>query len=213
MKGYLKKKIKKFLTLSKQFQKIIKNPTPIFSKSSQGICLHLGSGEINLQGWINIDAQEGQHIHITEKDFKLNCFADNSISQIYLCHVLEHFTENEVDALMTTFKKKLIDGGILRVSVPDFDSIINIYNSGNKKIEKIHPILFGGQNNPYNFHKSAFNKAKLINIFRRFEFDNIIEWNTKNIFGSSIGDYSDQFVKLKNKKIPISLNLCGEIQK
>ena len=213
MKRYLKKRIKNIIMLSKQLKKIINHPAPIFPKNSKGICLHLGSGEINLQGWINIDAREDPHIHITEKDFKLNYFADNSISQIYLCHVLEHFTENEINSLMSTFKQKLVTGGILRVSVPNFDSILNIYKIGNQKIEKIHPILFGGQDNPYNFHKSAFNKSKLIKIFKDFEFENIIEWNTRNIFGSSIGDYSDQFVKVKNKKIPISLNICGEILK
>ncbi len=211
MKSYLKKKIKNILKLSANLIKIINNPTPIFSERKKGIRLHLGSGEINLQGWINIDAKEDLHIHITEKDFKLNYFANNSISEIYLCHVLEHFTANEIKGLMTTFKEKLINGGILRVSVPDFDSIIEIYNSADTKIEKIHPILFGGQDNLFNYHKSAFNKAKLIKIFKEFNFKNVKEWDTKTIFGLSIGDYSDQFIKVKNKKIQISLNICGEI--
>ena len=211
MKSYLKKKIKNILKLSANLIKIINNPTPIFSERKKGIRLHLGSGEINLQGWINIDAKEDMHIHITEKDFKLNYFANNSISEIYLCHVLEHFTENEIKGLMTTFRDKLIKGGILRVSVPDFDRIIEIYNSGDKKIEKIHPILFGGQDNLYNYHKSAFNKDKLIRIFKEFNFKKVREWETKTILGSSIDDYSDQFIKVKNKKIPISLNICGEI--
>ena len=211
MKSYLKEKIKNILKISKNLKKIINHPTPIFSNSRKGIKLHLRSGEINLQGWIDVDAKEGMHIHITEKDFKLDYFANNSISEIYLCHVLEHFTSNEIKELMSIFRKKLINGGILRVSVPDFDSIIDIYNSGDKKIEKIHPILFGGQDNIYNHHKSAFNKSKLIKIFDEFDFENIQEWDTKKIFGSSIGDYSDQFIKVKNKKIPISLNICGEL--
>ena len=70
MKSYLKKKIKNILKISKNLKKIINHPTPIFSNSRKGIKLHLGSGEINLQGWINVDAKEGMHIHITEKDFK-----------------------------------------------------------------------------------------------------------------------------------------------
>jgi len=211
MKTYFKKKIKNFFRIFRQFKKIINHPIPIYTERKEGIRLHLGSGEINLQGWVNIDAKEDPHIHITEKDFKLDYFADNSISEIYLCHVLEHFTSTEIDTLMKTFKNKLMPRGILRVSVPDFDSIIEIYKSGGKGIEKIHPILFGGQENPYNFHKSAFNKIKLKKLFKKFEFKNINEWDTKSTFGASIGDYSDQVINVANKRIPISLNIFGEI--
>ena len=49
-----------------------------------------------MQGWINIDAQGENHIQIIEKDFKLECFSDKSISEIYLSHVLEHFTDYEI---------------------------------------------------------------------------------------------------------------------
>ena len=210
MKIQIKEKVKNIIRIFKQSKNLFTNSAPIYTERNEGIRLHLGSGKINLQGWINIDIQDKKHIHIKEKDFKLECFTDKSISEIYLCHVLEHFTENEISNLINIFSRKLKKGGILRISVPDFDNILEIYKKKKNNIEKIHPILFGGQDNPYNFHKSAFNKQKLIRILRKNNFKKIQEWDTLKIFGSNLGDYSNKNIKVGRIEIPISLNICGE---
>tara|TARA_B100000963_G_scaffold359712_1_gene387876 strand:+ start:1435 stop:2076 length:642 start_codon:yes stop_codon:yes gene_type:complete len=210
MKNLIKEKIKNIIRLIRQSKNILINSAPIYTDRNEGIRLHLGSGKINLQGWINIDVEDKKHIHIKEKDFKLECFTDKSISEIYLCHVLEHFTENEISNLMDIFSKKLKKGGILRISVPNFDNILEIYKKNKNNIEKIHPILFGGQDNLYNYHKSAFNKQKLISILKTNNFKKIHEWDTLKIFGSSLGDYSNSKIKIGRTEIPISLNICGE---
>ena len=210
MKISIKNKIKNILKLFRHSKNILNNSAPIYTKRNQGIRLHLGAGKINMQGWINIDAQGEKHIQIIEKDFKLECFSDKSISEIYLSHVLEHFTDYEIQELMDIFKNKLKKGGILRISVPDFDKIIEIYNKKKQNIDKIHPILFGGQDNFYNFHKTAFNKSKLIALFKKNKFKNIKNWDTREIFGTEIGDYSSQKIRIGSKKIPLSLNISGE---
>ena len=68
---FINLKIKIFRLL--QWLKLIKNnfdqPLPIFTKNNDGIKVHLGSGEINLQGWINIDANQNTHIHMIDKNF------------------------------------------------------------------------------------------------------------------------------------------------
>ncbi len=209
----IKERIKNILRIFLQLDKLIINPAPIYTKRDEGIRLHLGSGNINLQGWINIDARKNSHIHILEKNFKLETFADNSITEIYLCHVLEHFTPNEIENLMEIFSRKLINGGTLRISVPDFDNLILIYKLSRNNIEKIDPILLGGQDHIYNFHKSIFNKAKLKKIFKKYSFNFITEWETKDVFGYSLGDYSNQKIKIANKKVNISLNLAGILKK
>ena len=209
----LKSKLKNVIRLFLNLRKLINNPAPIYTNRTNGIRLHLGSGNVNLQGWINIDARKDSHIHILEKDFKLEAFADNSISEIYLCHVLEHFTFQEINGLMNIFSRKLEKNGILRVSVPDFDSLIKIYQLSSNNLEKIHPILLGGQDYVYNFHKSIFNKKKLTKLLKMHKFKLIKEWNTTEIFGSNIGDYSSQKIKISKKEIPISLNISGQLNK
>ena len=41
----------------------------------------------------------------------------------------------------------------------------------------------------------------------------IKEWNTNEIFGSNIGDYSNQKISIAKKQIPISLNISGQLVK
>lgn len=59
--------------------------------------LHIGCGERYLPGWKHLDARKFPHVdYVTDKLDDLNMFADNSVSEIYACHVLEHFTRNEI---------------------------------------------------------------------------------------------------------------------
>ena len=53
---------------------------------------------------------------------------------------------------------------------------------------------------------------KLISLFKIHGFKSIKEWDTKEIFGSSVGDYSDQKIKIARNYIPISLNISGEFK-
>ena len=90
--------------------------------------IHLGCGDINLKGWINIDARNADHVHILTDKITLDQFGDNSIGVIYLSHVLEHFDFKEVETLLSTFYRKLKSRGILLIAVPDFSSISEIYS-------------------------------------------------------------------------------------
>ncbi len=58
---------------------------------------------------------------------QLEQFSDNSIDELYLCHVLEHISFNEVNAFLKLVYLKLKIGGIIRISVPSFESILKIY--------------------------------------------------------------------------------------
>ena len=54
--------------------------------------LHLGCGEKFLPGYVHVDARKFPHVdYVTDKLDNLNMFADNSVDEIYACHVLEHF--------------------------------------------------------------------------------------------------------------------------
>ncbi len=54
--------------------------------------LHLGCGEKFLPGYVHVDARKFPHVdYVTDKLDNLNMFADNSVEEIYACHVLEHF--------------------------------------------------------------------------------------------------------------------------
>jgi predicted SAM-dependent methyltransferase len=81
--------------------------------------LHLGSGKIKLDGYINVDIEPSHEPDVIgdmlQMDFK-------DVDVIYLCHSYEHlrFPDDAVKAL-ELFYKWLKVGGILRLAVPDLE--------------------------------------------------------------------------------------------
>lgn len=164
--------------------------------------LHVGCGDIDLHGWINIDARPADHVHILTDKVTLNEFADHSIGVIYLSHVLEHFDFKESALLLQTFHRKLKPGGVLLVAVPDFAAVVDIYTK-TKSLKTIEDVLMGGQSYAYNYHKSVYDQELLRNKLLEAGFSHAELYDTKDEFGREIGDFSTHLVQGH----PISLNM------
>lgn len=175
--------------------------------SVSGLRVHLGAGPINLQGWVNIDAREAPHIHLIANNFDLVEFADGTVAEIYLCHVLEHFSFEESEQLLRNFRKKLKPGGTLRISVPHFDHLVAIYQANSNNLEIVKRALMGGQDYEYNFHKSIYNKALLSRLMLACGYANPQEWTTAGEFGADLGDWSNKNFDTPAGSFPVSLNI------
>jgi predicted SAM-dependent methyltransferase len=185
-------------------------PLPVYvAPMSPGLKVHLGSGPINIQGWINVDARSYEHVHVVSDGFELREFADGAISEIYLCHVLEHFSFEEAEALLKSLKVKLRQGGVIRISVPSFDRLIEVYKLSGSDITKVKFALMGGQDYQYNFHKSLYNLKSLRELLEHCGYSNVLEWETLADFGVDLGDWSNGIFTTKQGAMPISLNLKG----
>ncbi len=185
-------------------------PEPIFTMvNSPGLKVHIGTGEINLQGWVNVDARNFDHVHIVSNNMRLDEFNEGSIGEIYLCHVLEHISFEEARSFIKLVFSKLRTGGTLRISVPSFDSIIKIYGNNNNNLETVKYALMGGQDYDYNFHRSIYNLSLLSELLISNGFGSVCEWTTAEDFGQSIGDWSDRDFISKIGPVPISLNVKG----
>lgn len=172
-----------------------------------GLRLHLGAGPINLQGWVNIDAREAPHIHLAANNFDLVEFADGTLAEIYMCHVLEHFSFEEAEQLLRNFRKKLKLGGTLRISVPHFDHLIAIYQANNSNLEIVKRALMGGQDYEYNFHKSIYNASLLSSLMLSCGYAQPQEWTTADEFGADLGDWSNKNFDTPAGSFPVSLNI------
>ena len=84
--------------------------------------LHIGCGDINARHFINIDARDKPHVHIVTKDlFKLDLIPSGFADLIYMSHVLEHVGHRSVVSVLKEMRRILKPGGVLRISVPDFE--------------------------------------------------------------------------------------------
>jgi predicted SAM-dependent methyltransferase len=195
-------------------------PVPIFpilqpetTSNTNGLKLHIGCGSINLQGWINIDARLSAHIHLTTNKITLEEFLDGSAQEVYVCHFLEHFSFEECEQLLMTFYKKLHNNGTLRISVPNFDKLAELYFRTNKDLNCVKYALMGGQDYEYNFHKSVFDDSTLRSLLTKVGFSVIEEWDPKITFGPSLNDFSSCQLGNMTIKLPISLNLLARKSK
>lgn len=204
MLGKWRKKMKRQLSFFKR--RIVK---PALPKNENGkVLLHIGCGEINSREFINIDAQPFAHVHIvTNKITSLEVFSDESVDLVYMCHILEHIKRDILCTVMTEIKRVLKKGGILRLSVPDFDRLIEVYNASDKNVDSIHLQLMGGQDHDYNFHYSIFNRRRLSSLLEKTGFRDVTTWDPYNCEYHNFKDKAMRVMMINGKKFPISLNL------
>ncbi len=93
-----------------------------FSETEKKIKLHLGCGGNILPGYINIDngQRKGVKYDIRADILDLK-FGDNSVDEIKMHHVFEHFHRYQAVALMFAFNNWLKSGGRLIIETPDFE--------------------------------------------------------------------------------------------
>jgi SAM-dependent methyltransferase len=143
--------------------------------------LHLGCGNIRIPGFCNVDILQTTAVDVVSDISKLENFSDNSIELIYACHVLEHFSHEEAVRVLRRWFQVLKPGGVLRVSVPDIDRIVKIYtdNWAHFQTPGNSPwigLLYGGQGDPYDFHKTGFNFCWMKHLLDDIGFENVSEY-------------------------------------
>lgn len=183
--------------------------SPTLPTGNKPVWVHIGCGEINDSRFVNVDARPFPHVHKVTTSLTLEDFPDESIELIYACHVVEHVSFLKVDDLFRKWLRKLKKGGIARISVPDFDQIVEIYKSESNNIDSILPALMGGQDYPFNFHYAAFNKLSLSKNFQSAGFSKVEEWSPEQNSETKFDDWAGKCLELGAKRYPISLNLQG----
>ncbi len=144
------------------------------------IRLHLGCGEEYFEGYINIDyPPEDHNVMEIKADYyaditKLN-FPDNSVDEIRLHHVFEHFPRVTALALLIRWQKWLKIGGQLYIETPDFEGSIKTFLSNPKWTVKTGIIrhLTGDQSAFWGYHIEQWFPERFERTLSRLGFTNI----------------------------------------
>lgn len=181
---------------------------PLLPKNRDGkVRIHLGCGEINAPGFVNVDAIPFSHVHYIREVDDLRIFPNEYADLVYASHVLEHIGHRDVPKVLKEWRRVLKEEGILRLSVPDFDKLIGVYLAEERDIQAIIPPLMGGQNYTYNFHKTAFNEKYLTELLLSVGFKEVRKWNPEEVELHSFEDWASRPIEIKGEKYLISLNL------
>lgn len=182
--------------------------TPKLPKAKDNkVYIHLGCGPINAEGFINIDVLPYSHVHYIRQVDDLSIFPDEYADLIYASHVLEHLSYHDVPRVLREWYRVLKKGGILRISVPDFDKIIKIYFAEQEDITAIIGPLMGGQDHPFNFHKAVFNEKYLKELLLSSGYRQVRQWDPDRVEMHDFEDWASRPIRIGEKKYPISLNI------
>ena len=100
--------------------------------SNGNLKLHIGCGNIELKGYINIDIRHAPAADFVTDARKLPC-KSNSVEIIETYHVIEHISFSDVESMLHEWYRVLMPKGRLVIECPDFDKAIAEYLSGNEK--------------------------------------------------------------------------------
>lgn len=171
------------------------------------VYIHLGCGPINAEGFVNVDVLPYSHVHYVQQIYDLKIFEDEYADLIYASHVLEHLGHRESQIALREWYRVLKRAGILRISVPDFDKIIEIYHGEQKDITAIMSPLMGGQDHIFNYHKTVFNERYLRGLLLSVGFRTIRQWDPGKIQSHSFEDWASRPIRRKLNVYTISLNI------
>lgn len=174
--------------------------------------LHLGCGKRIIPGFVHIDAIDYPHVdHVATID-NLSFVPDNSVDVIYNCHVLEHFKRRDVGRVLQEWLRVLKPGGTLRISVPDFAKLCDVYQQY-RQLNLVIGALFGRQDYLYNIHYNVFDFASLSAELESVGFTNVRRYDWRETEHADVDDYSQAYVPHMDKDNGILVSLNVECSK
>jgi predicted SAM-dependent methyltransferase len=165
--------------------------------------LHVG-GEIPKAGWKIYNIVDGPHVDYVGDVVDLSRFTDASVAEIYASHVYEHLGYAPFLDAIAEVARVLKPGGIFRLAVPDMERLCALYLQPELSLDdRVHltHLFFGGQTNPYDFHRLGLNFAILATLLHQAGFREMRRVESFGLF--------DDCSEYRFKDIPISLNVIA----
>lgn len=168
--------------------------------------LHIGCGDIKINGFINIDARATTATDITYNSSKLSIFPDKTFSILFSNAFFEHLYKNQrVEHMKEVFRILKKGGMFLYLGMPDFKVVIDAYLSKSPGIlfpqfnlNEVYRYTHGNPEQAEGWwleqlHKSLFDRETIIQILESSGFKHYI-----------VFDYS-----FRDEKIALNIGVLG----
>jgi ubiquinone/menaquinone biosynthesis C-methylase UbiE len=161
--------------------------------------LHLGCGLKKIEGYVNVDIRPEVNPDVIDNIHELSNISNNSVDEIYACHVLEHFGRHEYIGVLQRWYEVLKEGGVLKISVPDFEKVNEYYNE-TKDLTKLIGFLYGGQTYKENYHYYAWDFNSLKNDLISLKFKDVTRFDWRKTDHSNVDDFSQSYLPHMDKE-------------
>ena len=180
------------------------------------IKINLGCGNRDFgSDWYHVDG--GNYPHLDSNNIIDLPYEKNSVDLIYASHVIGYFDREEIKSVILGWKKKLKDGGILRLAVPDFYAISKLYLEKplTYGIEDFLGPLYGKMKmgKEIIYHKTAYDHESLYDLLGTLEFKDIKEWDWRYKEHGIYDDCSQAYLPKMDKDNGTLISLNMEAKK
>lgn len=176
------------------------------------IKLHLGCGNIHLDGFTNIDIRYLPAVDEVDNIKHLRRYKNDSVDLIYASHVLEHFSRWDYMVVLKRWCDILKPGGVLRLAIPDFEQLVHYYNK-TKDIDKIMGILYGGQDYQENFHMCCWDFNRIEKDLLSVGFKSVQKYDWRKTEHCNVDDCSQAYLPHMDKENGLLMSLNVEATK
>jgi len=141
------------------------------------IGLHLGCGTRRLEGYTHVDNRPEVHPDVLSDVEHLDKFENGVADTIYAAHLLEHIPRPHILTVLEEWRRVLKPGGTLRLSVPDFMVLAELYLYDSVSMWRITGPLHGRQDYEANTHFISFDYEYLAWLLGTAGYHDIRRWN------------------------------------
>ena len=134
--------------------------------------------------------------------FSLPQYKDGSVTELYCSNILEHASHTRTVAILKEWRRLLCDGGVLKLSVPDFDRAIEIYRN-HGLCEWVCNFLWGDQGYEGANHYIAFTEDSLRKALEQAGFTDISR--VEQLPGNQDGECSNLRSNIDGKLVCLNL--------
>jgi len=176
--------------------------------------LHLGCDKRYIPGFVHIDLADYPHIDHRHDIRSLPMIHSDTADLIYVCHAFEYFDRVEVADVLHEWRRVLRTGGILRLAVPDFESLVHVYKRYGD-LSLIHGPLYGrwpittpsGEQCLY--HRTVYDFEALRRVLESAGFAGVHRYDWRTTIHRDHDDYSQAYIPHMDKEhgLLISLNV------
>lgn len=176
--------------------------------------VHLGCWHRHIPGFVHVDLCDFPHIDHRSGIDKLPFFADDLADLIYCSHALEYFDRDQAIDVLTEWRRVLKPGGVLRLAVPDFPTLVRIYQETGD-LGKILGPLYGkmkieaGDQSLTLYHRTVYDETALGALLVKVGFCDVERWDWRTTEHAHIDDHSQAYFPhmQKNTGYQVSLNM------